>query len=345
MRVLVYSAHPYDRAFLSQANGQSGHEIEFTEASLSEMTASLSRDFPGVCCFVNDNLDAAVLEQLQTGATRFVALRCAGFNNVDLQTAERLGMIVARVPSYSPRAVAEYTIGLILSLLRKIHRAYIRVREGNFSLEGLLGAELHGATVGVVGAGRIGSAVCRILASGFGCRVLIYDPFVDAQALGEGATKVAWPVLLAQSDVITLHCPMTPQSHHLIDASAIAQMKAGVMLINTSRGAIVDASSVIGGLKSGKIGALGMDVYEEEGDTFYHDLSEHVMQDDTLARLMTFPNALITGHQAFFTRSAMEAIARTTIQNFSDFDQGVPSPNALAPARVVRPSESSSLEQ
>jgi len=345
MRVLVYSAHSYDRTFLSQAGLPSGHELEFTEASLGAMTASLSRGFPCVCCFVNDHLDAEILDQLAAGGTRFIALRCAGFNNVDLKAAERHGVTVARVPAYSPQAVAEYTIGLILTLLRKIHRAYVRVREGNFSLEGLMGLELHGSAVGVVGAGRIGSAVCQILASGLGCKVLVFDPFVDAKALGAGVVNVEWPELLARSKVITLHCPMTPKTHHLIDESAIARMKDRVVLINTSRGAIVEARAVIGGLKSGKIGAFGMDVYEEEGDTFYHDLSERIIQDDTLARLMTFPNALVTGHQAFFTRPAMEAIARTTIQNLDDFERGVVSPNALVHAEVVRPLASPNLEQ
>lgn len=337
MRILVYSAHSYDREFLNRANDPPAHELEYTEASLNAMTADLCRGFPGVCCFVNDALNADILTRLHAGGTRFVALRCAGFNNVDLEAAERIGITVARVPAYSPESVAEFTIGLILSLLRRIHRAYARVREANFSLEGLLGSELHGATVGVVGYGSIGSTVCRILASGFGCRVLVSDPFANPDALCKGADLVDWPGLLAGSDIITLHCPMTPETHHLINAKAIEQMKAGVVLINTSRGAIVEARSVIDGLKTGRVGAFGMDVYEEEGDTFYHDLSDRVIQDDVLARLMTFPNVLITGHQAFFTRSAMEAIARTTIGNINDFESGLNSPNTLAHAQVVMP--------
>lgn len=337
MRILVYSAHAYDREFLNRANDSLAHEIEYTEASLNAMTADLARGFPGVCCFVNDALNADILTRLHAGGTRFIALRCAGFNNVDLGAAERIGVTVARVPAYSPGSVAEFTIGLILSLQRHIHRAYTRVREANFTLEGLLGSELCGSTVGVVGHGNIGSVVCRILASGFGCRVLVYDPFVNPGALCEGAELVGWPDLLSESDIVTLHCPLTPETHHLINTEAIAKMKAGAVLINTSRGAIVEARSVIQGLKNGHIGAFGMDVYEEEGDTFYHDLSSRVIQDDVLARLMTFPNVLITGHQAFFTRTAMEAIAQTTIRNINDFESGVVSPNILAQTDVVSP--------
>lgn len=329
MRVLVYSTHSYDRAELRARAEQADQALDFTEASLTAMTASLARGYPCVCCFVNDRLDGPVLERLAAGGTRLVALRCAGFNNVDLEAAQRLGMTIVRVPAYSPDAVAEFAVGLMLTLMRKIHRAYIRVREGNFELDGLVGAELGTRTVGIIGCGAIGSVVCRILAAGFGCRVLVVDPGLDAGSAPAGTRLVTLDQLLGEADVVSLHCPLTPDTHHLIDASAIAGLRPGAVLINTSRGGIVDASAVIDGLKRGHIGALGMDVYEEEGDMFFHDLSEQIIQDDVLARLMTFPNVLITGHQAFLTRRALEAIARTTIQNIVDFEHGTACENLV----------------
>jgi D-lactate dehydrogenase len=273
-----------------------------------------------VCIFVNDQLDAATLETLAQGGTRLVALRCAGFNNVDLKAAQTGQMRVVRVPAYSPHAVAEHTVALLLTLNRKVHRAYNRVREGNFALDGLLGFDLHGLTVGIIGTGKIGFEVARIM-RGFGCPLVGYDPMPRPENEHIGLRHVGLDDLLAVADIISLHCPLTPQTQHLIDANAIDKMKTGVVLINTSRGALIDTAAVIEGLKSGKIGYLGLDVYEEEGDLFFEDLSNVVLQDDVFARLLTFPNVIITGHQAFFTRNALESIAQTTLANITDVEQ------------------------
>lgn len=326
MHTTVFSTKPYDRRSLDHANAASGnrHVLRYVEARLTEETASLATGSEAVCAFVNDVLDRQVLEQLARGGTRLVALRSAGFNHVDLAAVADLGMSVARVPAYSPSAVAEHTIALILSLNRKIHRAYARVREGNFALDGLLGFSLRGRTAGIVGAGKIGVAVAEILV-GFGCRVLVYDPFPSDEAMRIGAQAVSLDTLLAQSDIVSLHCPLTPETHHMIDRKALDRMKPGVMLINTGRGALVDTAALIAGLKSGAIGYLGLDVYEEEGDLFFEDMSDQLLQDDVFARLLTFPNVLITGHQAFFTAEALSEIAGTTIENLSSFqDNGIP---------------------
>lgn len=326
MRVTVFSTKSYDRRFLDLANAAAGarHDLRYVEARLTEQSAVLANGTDAVCAFVNDVLSCPVLETLAAGEVRFIALRSAGFNHVDLAAAAQLGLGVARVPAYSPDAVAEHTIALILSLNRKIHRAYARVREGNFALDGLLGFDLRGRTAGIIGAGKIGIAVARIL-RGFGCHVLVYDPAPSAQLAAMNVQVVPLDTLLAQSDIVTLHCPLTPSTHHLIGHDALARMKHGVMLINTGRGALVDAAALIAGLKTGAIGYLGLDVYEEEGDLFFEDLSDQVLQDDVFARLLTFPNVLITGHQAFFTAEAMAEIARTTIENLSSFeDDGVP---------------------
>ncbi len=328
MRVAVFSTKPYDRGFLEGPALQAGQEMVFFEPRLGPETAPLARGFDAACVFVNDRVDAAVLEVLSAGGVGLVALRCAGFNNVDLLAAERLGIRVARVPAYSPHAVAEHTIALLLTLNRKIHRAYQRVREGNFALDGLLGFDLHGRTVGVVGTGKIGIEVARIL-RGFGCVVLACDPHPDPECEALGVSYVARDALLAAADIVTLHCPLTPDTHHLIDAAALARMKDGVVLVNTSRGALVDTQAVIDGLKSGKIGHLGLDVYEEEADLFFEDLSATVIRDDVFARLLTFNNVLITGHQAFFTREALGNIAETTIANLSAFAAGEPLANAV----------------
>ncbi|MEX2112284.1 MAG: 2-hydroxyacid dehydrogenase, partial [Pirellulales bacterium] len=258
----------------------------------------------------------------------------AGFNNVDLVAAAELGIVVVRVPAYSPYAVGEYTVGLMLVLNRKIHRAAMRVRENNFALEGLLGFDFHGRTLGIVGTGQIGCVVARIM-HGFGCRLLAHDPHPHADCQQWGVGYVALHELLKQSDVVTLHCPLTPETHHLIDDEALALMKPGAMLINTSRGAVVDTRAVIEALKSGQLGSLGIDVYEEEADLFFQDLSDRVLQDDVLARLMTFPNVIVTGHQAFFTRDALAKIAETTVANISDVDAGRACPNAIDFSRAV----------
>ncbi|MEW9856462.1 2-hydroxyacid dehydrogenase [Novosphingobium sp. M1R2S20] len=326
MRVTVFSTKSYDRSFLDEANAAAGsrHEMRYIEARLTEESVALAAGADAVCAFVNDVLSGPVLETLAGDGTRLIALRSAGFNHVDLARAAELGLSVARVPAYSPDAVAEHTVALILSLNRKIHRAYARVREGNFALEGLLGFDLCGRTAGIVGAGKIGLAVARIL-KGFGCRVLVHDPAPSPELSVIGAEEASLEELLSQSDIVTLHCPLTPETHHLIDCNALARMKRGVMLINTGRGALVDTVALIDGLKSGAIGYLGLDVYEEEGDLFFENLSDKVLQDDIFARLLTFPNVLITGHQAFFTAEAMAEIARTTIENLTTFEgTGVP---------------------
>jgi len=326
MDVTVFSTKAYDRRFLNEANGAVGspHRLRYLEPRLTLESAPLAGGETAICVFVNDVLDRAVLEVLAAGGTRMIALRSAGFNHVDLAAAAALGLSVGRVPAYSPDAVAEHTVGLILALNRKIHRAYARVREGNFALEGLLGFDLRGRTVGIIGAGKIGLAVARIMA-GFGCKVLAYDPEPPLDLTRTGADTVILDELLTRSDIVSLHCPLTPDTRHLIDAQALARMKQGVMLINTGRGALVDTGALIEGLKTGRIGYLGLDVYEEEGDLFFEDLSDQILLDDLFARLLTFPNVLITGHQAFFTADAMQAIAATTIDNLSRFaTEGLP---------------------
>ncbi|QDV13132.1 D-lactate dehydrogenase [Rosistilla oblonga] len=321
MRIALFASKPYDRQFFDQANREGEHEIVYIEARLSQQTVQLAEGFPAVCVFVNDLVDAQVLQQLHSGGTSIVALRSAGFNNVDLKTADALGIKVVRVPAYSPYSVAEHTVAMILGLNRQIPRAYNRVRDCNFSLEGLLGFDLHGKTFGLIGTGEIGRVVAKIM-SGFGCRIVAYDPYPNQQwAEDAGVQYVEIDALLEQSDVISLHCPLTPDTHHMIDAAAVQKMKPGVMLINTSRGAIVETQAVIDALKSSKIGSLGIDVYEEEDKLFFENLSGQVVQDDVFARLLTFPNVLITGHQAFFTKEALQQIAATTLQNMNDILQ------------------------
>jgi D-lactate dehydrogenase len=334
MHVAVFSTKAYDQAFLEAANESHGHVLHFLKPALSWETAALARGFPAVCLFVNDQADHATLETLKKQGTCLLALRCAGFNQIDLKAAQGCGITVLRVPAYSPHAVAEHTVGLLLTLSRKIHRAYNRTREGNFSLEGLLGFNLQGQTVGIVGTGQIGTSVARIL-QGFGCHILAYDPVINPSCEQLGVRYVSLDELFATAKIITLHTPLTPETHHLINRHTLVQMRWGVILINTSRGALVDSRAVIEGLKSGKIGALGLDVYEEEGDLFFEDLSNRVLQDDVLARLMTFPNVVITGHQAFFTQQAMETLAQTTLQNITAFEKGLPCENQITWDRVA----------
>jgi D-lactate dehydrogenase len=318
MKIAVFSAKSYDREFLEAAN-DGRHELAYFDVRLGQNSAALAQGHEAVCAFVNDRLDRATLAALASQGVRLIALRSAGFNHVDLPAARELGLTVARVPAYSPQAVAEHTAALILCLNRKIHKAYARVREGNFALEGLLGFDLSGRTVGLIGTGKIGLAAARIM-HGFGCHVLAYDPYPDPELEAIGGRYAPVGEVLERADILSLHCPLTPETHHLIDRKAIGRMKAGVMLINTSRGAVVDARSLIAGLKSGKIGAVGLDVYEEEADLFFEDLSDKTIQDDVFARLLTFPNVVITGHQGFFTHEAMTAIAETTIGNVSAFE-------------------------
>ena len=318
MKIAVCSAQSYDRHFLAAANARGEHELVFFEPRLSAESVKIVAGFPVVCIFVNDVLDASVLQTLAQQGTRLIALRCAGFNNVDVLAAHKNGIRIVRVPAYSPYSVAEHTLALILTLNRKTHRAYNRVRDGNFSLDGLLGFELHRRTVGIIGTGRIGQAVAAIL-SGFGCRLLAYDPVQNVACKAMGAGYVTLDELYRDSDIVTLHCPFNKETHHLIDAAAIQKMKRGVMLINTSRGGVIDSNALAASLKSGHIGHLGLDVYEQEGDLFFQDLSNRVIQDDVFERLLTFPNVLITGHQGFFTEEAMHNIAHTTLENITLF--------------------------
>ncbi|WP_180900439.1 2-hydroxyacid dehydrogenase [Martelella soudanensis] len=318
MRVTVFSAKPYDEDFLKAAN-EGRHELVFTEAGLHAPTAKLAAGSKAICAFVNDDLGASTLSVLKAVGVELVALRCAGFNRLDLTAADRLGIAAARVPSYSPYAIAEHTLALVLTLNRKIHRAFNRVREGNFALNGLLGFDLHGKTVGVVGTGGIGRNVMRAFA-GFGCELLAFDPYPSDEAVALGARYVGKDELLEKSEILTLHCPLTPETRHFIDEGAIASMKRCRMLVNTSRGGVIDTHAVIEGLKSGRIGALALDVYEEEEDLFFRDLSSTVIRDDVFARLLTFPNVLITGHQGFFTQEALHNIARTTLANITAFE-------------------------
>jgi D-lactate dehydrogenase len=320
MKTAVFSTKPYDRRSIEAANAGAGHELFFFESRLTPATATLAAGYGAVCAFINDELNARTLELLALGGTRLVALRSAGFNHVDLEAAERLGIKVLRVPAYSPHAVAEHALALMMTLNRKTHRAYNRVREGNFSLDGLLGFDVCGRTAGIVGTGKIGLILGGILA-GMGCRVLGFDPF-ENDAFKKFGTYVAFPELLRESHIISLHCPLTPESHHLINSETLAQMRPGVMLLNTSRGALIDTQEVIAALKSGIVGYLGLDVYEQEADLFYENLSETIIQDDVFQLLLTFPNVLITSHQAFFTENALKNIAETTLGNISDFENG-----------------------
>jgi D-lactate dehydrogenase len=334
MRVAVFSTKPYDREFLERCNARHGHELQFLEPRLTAATARLAEGFPAVCVFVNDQLDRPAVEALAAGGTRLVALRCAGFNNVDLRAAEELGMEVVRVPAYSPHAVAEFTVGLILCLDRRIHRAYTRTRDHNFALDGLLGFDLHGRTVGVIGTGAIGAIVARIMRQGFGCEVLAYDLHPRPELVEIGVRYTSPRELAASSDIITLHCPLTPQTRHVVNRETIALARRGFMLVNTSRGALVDGEALIDGLKSGQIGAVALDVYEQEADVFFEDLSDEILHDDLLQRLLTFPNVLLTGHQAFFTRDALTSLAETTLASITAFAHGEPLAYRVAPERL-----------
>ena len=319
MKVAVFSTKSYDREQLEPANA-GRHHIVYFEPHLTTLTAPLAQGFDAVCCFVNDTLDADTVAALAEQKVRLIAMRCAGYNNVDLAAVKAAGLRLARVPEYSPYAVAEHAVALILDLNRHLHRAHNRVREHDYSLTGLLGFDLHGKTVGVVGTGNIGVAFARIM-NGFGCRVLANDPHVNP-ALEGIAQYVDRADLFRESDVISLHCPLLPATRHMIDADSLASMKRGVMLINTSRGGLIDTPAVIEGLKSGQVGYLGLDVYEEEADLFFEDKSNMLLQDDVFARLLTFPNVMVTGHQAFFTREALQAIADTTLRNLDAFEAG-----------------------
>ncbi len=319
MIVSVFDTHRFDRAALENANQKAGHQLRFFEARLEQETAKLAAGCGAVCVFVNDALDTPTLEILHAGGTQLIALRCAGYNQVDLEAARRLGLTVVRVPEYSPYAVAEHAVALLLALNRKLHRAYNRVRESNFSLEGLVGFDLHGKTVGIVGTGKIGEVFAHIMA-GFGCRLLAYDvqPRSDLPV-----TYVSTDQLLRESDIISLHVPLLPETRHFFNEQTLSQLKPGAFIINTSRGALIETTALVEALKSGKVGGAALDVYEEETGIFFHDLSGEVLQDDLLARLISLPNVLITSHQAFLTKEALENIAQTTLDSISRFESGV----------------------
>lgn len=331
MHITLFSAHAFERPFLQRAcdAASPGHTLRLLDAPLTQESAVLAQGSEAVCLFVNDDGSAPVLERLAAVGVRYIALRSAGYNHVDLASAAALGLKVAYVPAYSPHAVAEHTIALMLALNRKLIRANNRVRELNFSLNGLVGFDMHGKTAGVIGTGLIGSIVAQILC-GFGCRVLASDPAPNLDLSARfGVQFVDLDVLCAQSDIITLHAPLNAQTKYLIDAARIARMKRGVMLINTSRGGLVDTRAVISALKSGHIGYLGLDVYENEKNLFFEDVSDEILQDDMIARLLTFPNVLITSHQAFLTTTALQNIADTTFDNINAWSQGLAAPHTL----------------
>ena len=324
MKIAFFSTRSYDRQFFNRMNADFQYQISYLEASLNPVTATLARNHDAVCVFVNDHLDAETVQALANNGVKVIALRCAGFNNVDLSAAAEHGLKVVRVPAYSPHAVAEHAVALLLTLNRKTHKAYNRVRESNFSLDGLVGFDLYQRTVGVVGMGKIGSVFAHIML-GFGCRVLAYDPVLTGSTDNQPGPTIEFcdlNTLYESSDIISLHCPLTESTRHLICENAIMKMKPGVMLINTSRGPIIDTPAVIRGLKQGIIGSLGIDVYEQEDDLFFADHSADVLLDDDIARLLTFPNVLITGHQAFFTENALKEIAHVTLENLRAFEAG-----------------------
>jgi D-lactate dehydrogenase len=328
MKIAFFSTKPYDRKYFDLANQESGHEITYFETRLTRQTLKLAEGYECACAFVNDQLDASTLIALAAQGTRLIALRCAGFNNVDVNSAKELGISVVRVPAYSPYAVAEHTVGLMLALNRKVYWAHSRVREGNFSLDGLLGFDMRGRTAGIIGTGKIGECVIRIL-NGFGCKIIAYDKYKNPACEELGVEYVSLEDLFARSDIVSLHCPLLKDTNHIINHDSIARMKKGVMIINTSRGALIDSRAAIEGLKSEKIGYLGIDVYEEEGEIFFEDKTFEILTDDVFARLTTFPNVVITGHQAYFTQEAVIAIAKTTLENITAYESGDELVNAV----------------
>jgi D-lactate dehydrogenase len=335
MKVAVFSTKSYDREYLDKANEALQHELVYFESSLKPRTAKLAENFDAVCVFVNDLLTQEVVETLFSLQVKAIVLRCAGFNNVDIESTSRLGIKVLRVPAYSPNAVAEHAVALIMALNRKTHKAYNRVREGNFSIERLSGFELSGKTTGVVGTGKIGAAFARIM-QGFGSTVVAYDVVQDQELIQAGVSYFPLDKVFQESDIISLHCPLTPETNRMINRDTLAIMKKGTMLINTSRGKLVDTDAAIDALKEGRLGYLGIDVYEQEEKLFFKDLSEMVIPDDKIMRLMAFPNVLITAHQAYFTDNAMTQIANTTLQNLNDLEHGTINPvNLVSKERIT----------
>lgn len=327
MKIAFFSTQPYDKSYFERYNTQ--HEILFFEARLNEQTTNLARGCNAVCAFVNDQLNEAVLNSLKELGIKIIAQRCAGFNNVDIVTADKNDIAVVRVPAYSPHAVAEHALALIMTLNRKTHKAYNRVREGNFSLDRLTGFDLYGKTVGVIGTGKIGECFARIM-HGLGCNVIAFDIIINKELEAFGIKYFSLQEVLEQSIIISLHCPLTEQTRRLINKDTLDIMKTGTMLINTSRGALVDTIAVINALKNGKLGYLGLDVYEQEEKLFFHDLNENIITDDTLVRLLGFPNVLITSHQGFLTDEALTQIAKETLQNLTDFEEHNPLKNKVS---------------
>lgn len=322
MKIAFFSTKPYDKTFFNKYNETYGFELEFWETHLGpHIVNAISEGTEVVCVFVNDKLTAEVIDIMAAKGVKVIALRCAGFNNVHLETAKKHGIRICRVPAYSPEAVAEHAVAMLLTLNRKTHKAYNRVREQNFSLNGLLGFNLHGRTVGIIGTGKIGKAFIKIML-GFGCKILAYDIFEDDTLKAEGIQYLPFSEVLAQSDIISLHCPLSPENHYLINESTIAKMKKGVTLINTSRGGLINTHDVIQALKSGHIAYLGIDVYEQEEKLFFKDLSGSIIENDEIQRLMSFSNVLVTGHQAFFTEEALSQIASITLDSVNHLIKG-----------------------
>lgn len=319
MKVAFFSTQPYDKEYFEHSNTQ--HDITFYEVQLNEQTVNLAKGCNAVCAFVNDQLNAAVIKLLATMGVKIIAQRCAGFNNVDLAAAAENTVAIVRVPAYSPHAVAEHALALIMTLNRKTHKAYNRVREGNFSLDRLTGFDLFGKTIGIIGTGKIGQCFADIML-GLGCKILAFDIIANKEIEGAGVQYLPLMDLLEQSDIVSLHCPLTEQTKHLINKNTLSVMKNGAMLINTSRGALIDTKAAIDALKKGKLGYLGIDVYEQEEKLFFHDLSENIIEDDVIMRLLSFSNVLITAHQGFLTHEALTQIAEVTLQNLSDFEAG-----------------------
>ena len=331
MRVAMFSAKSYERTLLDELNAGHRHELVYFDTRLGPGTVSLAAGFPVVSVVVNDVVDRDVLKQLAAGGTKLVATRSTGFNHIDLGAARELGVKVVRVVDYSPNSVAEFTVGLLLALNRKIPRAYNRTREGNFELDGLMGFDLVGRTVAVIGTGKIGTIFARIMA-GFGCELLGFDVHRSPEFEKLGGRYAEADEIVAEADVISLHCPLTPQTHHIVNARTLARVKRGALLINTSRGGLVDTEAVIEALKSGQLGGIAIDVYEQEASLFFKDLSSTVIADDVIQRLVSFPNVIVTGHQAFFTREALATILETTLRSISDCAAGRPLANEIAAA-------------
>jgi D-lactate dehydrogenase len=327
MRIAVFSTKSYDRDYLDRFNADA-NELVYFEAPLNINTSNLTQGYKGVCVFVNDKLDEATINAIARNGVKLIVLRCAGFNNVNIDAAKRNNITILRVPAYSPYAVAEHAVALMLTLARKTHKAYNRVRENNFSLERLTGFNIHGKTVGIVGTGKIGMALCRIML-GFGTKVIAYDVVTNDELISLGVEYTSPQELVRRSDIISLHCPLTPETKYMVNKDTIQSMKKGVMLINTSRGALINTRDVLVALKQGKIGYLGIDVYEQEEKLFFNDLSESIQEDELISRLISFPNVLITAHQGFFTHEALEQIASTTIGNILSFEKGLPSANEV----------------